>query len=102
MILDERSPEEPDPPDEGEDITPDPPTTSIDGMLGPSDAPPELVKAFWSLVLLFNVGILATALGLMFIVFRADLTIGGGLLIVGVLTLGVGIYRYLSLDPESL
>lgn len=106
VVLDERSPYEPD-----EDVEPPPPDLGpsipdvepdVDGGFGPSDAPRELLYAFWSLVLLFNVGLLATSLGAMLIVFRGDWDLGGGLLVVGLLALARGLHRYSRTDPHRL
>lgn len=58
-----------------------------------SDASPEVRVAFWSLVVLFNLAILAIAVGAMLVGFRGRLTAGGGLLLAGALAFGVGIYR---------
>lgn len=106
VITDEPSPHEPD-----DDHEPEPPEfdteipdvePDVDGFLGPSDVPTELLTAFWSLVVLFNVGLLATSLGAMLVWFRGDLTYGGGLLAVGLLALAHGSYKYLSTDPDRL
>lgn len=115
MLPDERSPHEPDEPDLGPDIPdvapeesgsefgPEIPTVAPPdgGFFGPSDTPTELLKAFWTLVVLFNVGLLGTSLGLMLLGFRGRLFLGGGLLAVGLLALSRGIYRYRALDFDS-
>jgi hypothetical protein len=114
VLPDERSEHEPDEPDLG----PDPPDVSpggadsgfglpdispdVDGFLGPGDAPGELLSAFWTLVVLFNVGLLATSLGLMVLFFEARLYLGGGLLAVGLLALARGIVDYRRIDPHTL
>ncbi len=112
--LDERSEHEPDEPDLGPDIpdvTPDEPdfgpelpdvSPPSDGFFGPKDAPKELLGAFWKLVLLFNVGLLAASLGAMFLVFEGRLRLGGGLLVVGLLAIARGIYQYRRIDPHAL
>jgi len=58
-----------------------------------SEAPAEVRAAFWSLVVLFNLAILAVAVGAMLVGFQGRLTAGGGLLLAGVLAFGLGIYR---------
>lgn len=114
MLPDERSKHEPDEPDLGPDppdVAPDEPdlgpetpnvSPEAGGFFGPKDAPKELLGAFWKLVLLFNVGLLAASLGAMFLVFEARLYLGGGLLVAGLLALGRGIHRYRRIDPQSL
>lgn len=114
MLPDDRSEHEPDEPDLGPEIQgiepeePDlgPGTPDVSppdgGLLGPEDTPRELLSAFWKLVVLFNVGLLAASLGAMFLVFEGQLYIGGGLLTVGLLTLARGGYNYWRLDPEQL
>jgi len=47
-----------------------------------SEAPAEVRVAFWSLVVLFNLAILAVAVGAMLVGFQGRVTIGGGLLLV--------------------
>ncbi|SNZ13473.1 hypothetical protein SAMN06269185_2209 [Natronoarchaeum philippinense] len=92
MVFDERADEEPEEPDPEADLElgPDIPT--------PPEAPPaseaseELQKMFWSVVVLLNMAILAASLGVMYIVFRGRLQLGGGLLLVGLLG-GAHAYR---------
>lgn len=97
--LDERSKHEPDEPDLGPDV---PDSTSSGGLLGPEDTPKELLGAFWKLVLLFNVGLLAASLGAMFLVFEGRTRLGGGLLAAGLLAIVRGLHRYRRIDPRSL
>ena len=105
VILDERSPHEPeetaepDEPDLGPDI-PDvaPPD---DGGLGPEGTPPALLKSFWSLVLLFNVGLLAASLGMLLIGFRGNWQLGGALFLVGVLALARGVFSYRRIKRDD-
>jgi hypothetical protein len=54
----------------------------------------EVFRAFWAVALMVKVGLLATSLGLMFIVFRNQLRFGGGLFAIGALALLVGYRRY--------
>lgn len=117
MLPDERSEHEPDEPDLGPDVPevgtadepdlrphiPDvSPPGSEDGFFGPEGTPKELLSAFWKLVMLFNFGILAASLGLLFLVFEARLYLGGGLFVGGLLAIARGVYRYRRIDPHSL
>jgi len=53
-----------------------------------TEASEELQKMFWSVILLLNLALLAASLGVMYVVFRGRLQLGGGLLLVGVLGIG--------------
>jgi hypothetical protein len=97
--FDERSEYEPDEPDLGPDV---PDASSSGGLLGPEGTPKELLSAFWKLVLLFNVGLLAASLGAMLLFFEARLYFGGGLLVGSLLALGRGVYVYRRLDLDAL
>lgn len=116
MFPDERSENEPDEPDLGPEV-PDiePEETDPDlgpeipdvnppdgGFFGPEDVPEELLRAFWTLVVLFNVGLLATSLGVLVVVFQGRLYLGGGLLVAGLLALTRGSYRYYRFDRKSI
>lgn len=112
MLLDERSPHEPDEPDLGPDVPdePDEPDLGPDvpdvappdeGFFGPEDTPADVLKAFWSLVVLFNVGLFAVSLGIMLIGFRGAWAFGGAFLAVGLLALARGVYRYSTLDLDE-
>ncbi|GAA0660366.1 hypothetical protein ACFQDG_15720 [Natronoarchaeum mannanilyticum] len=57
-----------------------------------SEASEELQKMFWSVVVLLNLAILAASLGVMYIIFRGRLQLGGGLILVGLLG-GLHAYR---------
>ncbi len=59
-----------------------------------NDVDPELSRRFWALVLVFNAALLATSLGAMFLVFEADYTLGGQLLVAGLAAFAFGLYRY--------
>lgn len=59
-----------------------------------SDAPPELVKTFWALVLVINAALLAVSLGVLFLVFEGAMRRGGALLAGGLLLLGFAVRRY--------
>lgn len=58
------------------------------------EAPPALRRAFWRLVFVFNVALLAAALGAMLIGFEGNVQQGGGLLVVGTGTFLYGLWRY--------
>lgn len=82
-----RWPEEPDPPDLGPEI----PTTEVPD---PNRAPPEVRRLFWVLVAVLDVAILAIAIGLMLIGFEGRWTLGGQLVLAGVVLLVYGWYKY--------
>lgn len=85
-------PEEPDDPFEEyhepsvEDLGPSIPS--------PENAPKALHKAFWSLVAIFNIGLLAISLGAMLAVFRGTWLIGAALVGIGGISLLYGRHRY--------
>ena len=59
-----------------------------------ADVPEEVSRRFWSLVVVFNLGLLATALGAMLVAFRGELLIGGVIFGIGIGALGYGVLRY--------
>lgn len=59
-----------------------------------SDVPPELLKAFWSTVLVVNGAVFAFALGLMILVFWGDVERGLALVAGGVILSGFAYRRY--------
>ncbi|ARS91625.1 DUF7322 domain-containing protein [Natrarchaeobaculum aegyptiacum] len=59
-----------------------------------SDVPPELLKTFWSIVLVVNGAVLAYALGLMILVFWGDVERGLALVAGGVILSGFAYKRY--------
>lgn len=102
VVADDDVPEEydyrPDPP---EPPQPPDPTPEEPEELGPrvevptpEGAPRDLVVSFWRLVLVFNVALLAAWLGVLFLVFEANLDLGGRLLAVGGIAFAYGYYRY--------
>lgn len=114
-MLDERSDHEPDEYDPEADLYDD----DSDSMTIPqvdipevrtseADAPPELVRQFWALVLVINAALFAGSLGVMLLYFRNDV-FRGGLLLVGAVVLSVlAAVRYRSArsvldedDPET-
>lgn len=100
---------EPDEPDLGPsppDPNPNPetdlnPAPEVDGMLGPIDAPSELLVGFWSLVVLFNVGLFGLAVGPMLLFFRGDWMFGGALTALGLLATAHGVHRYRTLQRQD-
>jgi hypothetical protein len=58
-----------------------------------SDAPAELRAAFWILVVVFNLAILAMSVGAMLLGFRGQWTTGGTLLVAGLLAFAFGVVR---------
>lgn len=81
----ENEPQEPDPeadlPDPERDLVsiPEVPTPG-----DPSNAPTELAVAFWAAVLVVNAALLATSLGVLFVVVLQRWALGGVLTAVGV------------------
>jgi hypothetical protein len=93
-------------PDEPREFDPDslapsvsgPETPGIDVPEAPEfdgDVPDDVARAFWSAVLLANVGLFGVCVGAMFVVFRGQLRLGGFLFGVGVLSLLFTYRRYL-------
>ena len=71
------------------DITPDIPEAP-----SPEDADPQLQMRFWSLVVVFNIALLALSVGAMFVVFEENVELGGQLFLGGVIVGAYGLYRY--------
>jgi hypothetical protein len=84
---------EPDEPDPETEHTPDVPSVSIPET-GDTDAPPELMRAFWGTVVAVNIGLFAVSLGLMVGVFRGQWRLGAGAIALGVVALLAGYRRY--------
>lgn len=84
---------EPDEPDPEAKHGPDVPSVSIPDT-SDVDVPPELARTFWSVVISANVGLFAASLGLMFIYFRGQWRLGGGLFVLGIGTLVYGYFKY--------
>lgn len=82
-----REPADPDPFDVEPEVpeAPDPSGNDVD---------PELFRRFWALVALFNVALLATALGLMVAAFDGKFALGGQLLVAGLAAFAFGFHRY--------
>lgn len=101
----EPDPAEPDPaahePDEydPESDLPDPERDLVDIPEAPSvppesAAPEDLRKAFWKLVVVFNVALGSFAVGVMLVAFERRWTVGGALVVLGVASFLRGYYRY--------
>lgn len=59
-----------------------------------NDVPPGVRRTFWLIVLMANLGLLALSIGVMFAVFRGQFRFGGSLVVLGLLALLVGYFRY--------
>jgi hypothetical protein len=59
-----------------------------------------LLVSFWRLVVLFNVALLLTSVGLLFLIFEGALVLGGQLLVAGLLVGVYGLYRYRKAKTE--
>lgn len=59
-----------------------------------ADVSTDLYRTFWIVVVMAKIGLLATSLGGMIIIFQGRLQFGGSILAVGVLALIVGYRRY--------
>jgi hypothetical protein len=60
---------------------------------------PDLLRAFWKLVAIFNLALFATSLGLMLIAFRGELVRGGGVFLLGAVTFVYGYVLYQRKKP---
>lgn len=58
------------------------------------DVSSDLYRAFWGLVAVFNVGLFATALGVLMIVSGMARQVGGVITAIGVASLAYGLHRY--------
>ena len=70
-------------------------------MFGPSGTDPAIIVGFWSLVILFNIGLFGLTVGPMLIYFRGDWSLGGALLGLGALATIHGLYKYRSLRQRE-
>jgi hypothetical protein len=61
----------------------------------------DTAKGFWRLVLVFDVALLALALGPMFVYFRGDMRRGGMLVAFGVVVFLYGVARYREFRAEG-
>lgn len=85
MLPDEQS-------DAERELAPDPPAT---------EPPAELRKQFWILVVVFNVALIATSLGLLFAGLDDRAVLGASLVFLGLGTFYFGIQRYRRVKDES-
>lgn len=88
---------DPEPPSIGPEVPEvDVPEVDIPGSGDPvgGDVDVETAKGFWRLVLIFDVALLALALGPMFVYFEGDLRRGGTLVAFGALVFAYGVARY--------
>lgn len=78
------------------DVFDDQPT--VDGVDIPdaSKASPELQRAFWTIVLILDVGLLALAVGSMMVYFDTRPDTGRAAVVLGLVLLGSAYYRYRS------
>ncbi len=60
----------------------------------PSEAPKELRRDFWKLVLIFNVAVFGVSVGPIVGGFTGNWRAGGALFVVGLVALVRGLYRY--------
>lgn len=100
MDLDDRPDPEPDPePDEFDPHSLGPEVPSVDTE--EIDVPVDLRRAFWSVVAMVNVGLLAVSLGAMLVGFRGAWETGVPLVGVGVVAFAWAYYRYRSFVEDE-
>jgi hypothetical protein len=84
--------------DENDEFVPDRPGPQIDIPEAPDiseiDGSDDVVRSFWVVAIMVNIGLLATSLGLMFIVFQSQLRFGGGIFAIGAFALLSGYRHY--------
>ena len=82
---------------------PNDPTPDVAETLVPSgeDAPRELAKAFWTIVLVLNAAILAVSVGAMISFFWGDLTRGGALIVGGMALFALAYRRYRAFEAAD-
>ena len=75
----------------------------VEETLVPSSegVPTELARTFWVIVLVINAGLLALSIGVMFLVFRGDVSTAGPLLLGGVLLLALAYRRYRAFERSE-
>ena len=101
---DEKGPGEPDPEADLRDYEAElTPSVRIPEAPSPSstadiDAPADLQRKFWILVLAFNAALLAGSLGALYVIFRGDWYLGGRLLAAGLVCFVYGVYRLRTWD----
>jgi hypothetical protein len=87
-VLDEKY-QEPDQQQLRPDIPTAPDTTS-------RDVDPVVEGTFWTLVVVFNIGVLMVSVGALLVVFQENRSLGWQLAAAGAVVLGYGFYRYRS------
>jgi hypothetical protein len=96
---------DPEPPSVGPDVPEvDVPEVEIPGSgdaADVGDVDVDTAKGFWRLVLIFDVALLALALGPMFVYFQGDLRRGGMLVAFGVVVFLYGVARYREFRAEG-
>jgi hypothetical protein len=60
------------------------------------DVDPVVEGTFWMLVVVFNIGLIAVSVGVMFVILQGNLVLGGQIALAGAVVLSYGIYRYRS------
>ncbi|WP_340101394.1 DUF7322 domain-containing protein [Salinibaculum salinum] len=60
------------------------------------DIDPVVEGTFWTLVVVFNVGLLVVSVGVLFVIFQENQRLGWQLAAAGAVVLGYGVYRYRS------
>ncbi len=86
------------PEDPSKNLGPDPPTVPDTSQ---NEADTDLKRRFWSLVLLFNVALFATSLGLMLIGFEGRWQFGGAMFLVGAFAFLRGWRGYQKVQREA-
>lgn len=90
----------PDAPSAPETPGPDPPKPPTPDT-AESEVDPELFRAFWKLVVIFNLALFALALGPMLIFFRGDWGSGLPVFVIGVSSFVYGYLRYKQHAPTG-
>lgn len=62
--------------------------------MGDEDIPPLASTLFWALVIVFNIAVFFTAVGVMVWYFERNATLAGGMLAVGLVSWAIGIGGY--------
>lgn len=83
-----------------EPAEPDPDALGPDIPEPDEDTPARVPLLFWRVVVVFNLAILAIALGALMLVFDRRPTLGGQILVLGFVLLGYGLYRYRGAKRE--
>ncbi|MCG1002561.1 MULTISPECIES: hypothetical protein [Halobacterium] len=77
------------------------PSVSAPEIPDGSDAPAGLRRRFWTLVVTFNVALIAVSLGLMFVAFRGRLQYGGAAVVLGLVLFAFGYRRFRQYTAED-